>query len=255
MQLTGFGRVALLAGVCSLAAVPVLAAQDTETINKTVPFPANGTVALRTFSGTVHITGTSGHEVVIKAVRRAERDRLDHIKLDIETSGSTVTIDANKRDSSWSERDHDDVVETEFTIEVPEAANLTVHGFSSALDIEKVRGTEDLHTFSGAITVAGAKAAIKAQTFSGAIDVEAQEAGATPSLQAQTFSGAIHAHLADSTKADVTFTSFSGRFDSNLPVSTFSSQRSKMKGTIGNSPSSGATLSFHTFSGDVTLSK
>src|SRR5918993_5847583 len=69
--------------------------RETETVDRTVPLPANGTVRLKTFSGRVRITGTSGDQVVIHAVRRATRDRLQDIKLDITTTGSTVEIDAN----------------------------------------------------------------------------------------------------------------------------------------------------------------
>src|SRR5688572_32308619 len=71
--------------------------RETETVDRTVPLPANGTLRLKTFSGRVKITGTSGDQVVIHAVRRGTRDRLDDIKLDITSSGSTVEIDANHR--------------------------------------------------------------------------------------------------------------------------------------------------------------
>src|SRR5271169_6673084 len=104
MTLTGLGRGgALVASLMLVGACDVAFAQkESETVNKTVAYPSNGTLKLRNFSGDVHITATNGHDVVIKAVREADRDRLDHIKLDIETSGSTVSIQANKRDADWS---------------------------------------------------------------------------------------------------------------------------------------------------------
>ena len=37
--------------------------RETETVDRTVPLPANGTVRLKTFSGRVRITGTSGELV------------------------------------------------------------------------------------------------------------------------------------------------------------------------------------------------
>src|SRR5688572_9263316 len=85
--------------------------RETETIDRTVPLPANGTLRLKTFSGRVRITGTSGDQVVIHAIRRASRDRLNDIKLEVTTSGSTVDIDANHR---VVERRNDNVVETDF---------------------------------------------------------------------------------------------------------------------------------------------
>ena len=93
-----FTAVAVLALAASIVA---RAEEETEHVDRTLAFPSGGTLQLHNFSGDVHITGTTGKDLVIKAVRRAERDRLDHIALDIQTSGSTVTIDANKRDPGW----------------------------------------------------------------------------------------------------------------------------------------------------------
>src|SRR2546430_83119 len=75
----GFAFVVVLA----LAASTVARAQEeTEHVDRTLAFPSGGTLQLHNFSGAVHITGTTGKDLVIKAVRRAERDRLDHIALD-----------------------------------------------------------------------------------------------------------------------------------------------------------------------------
>src|SRR5947199_6534786 len=109
----GFTAVAVLALAASTVA---RAEEETEHVDRTLAFPAGGTLQLHNFSGDVHITGTAGKDLVIKAVRRAERDRLDHIALDIQTSGSTVTIDANKRDPGWQHDKNNNVVETSFDI-------------------------------------------------------------------------------------------------------------------------------------------
>src|SRR6266853_6996790 len=154
--------------VLALAVSAVTHAQEeTEHVNRTLSFPSGGTLQLHNFSGDVHITVTTGKDLVIKAVRRAERDRLDHIALDIQTSGSTVTIDANKRDPGW-QHDNNNVVETSFEIQVPASAGLDVDVFSSNLDIKGVAGAERLKTFSGNITVdaaAGAVPRLTAETF------------------------------------------------------------------------------------------
>src|SRR5947208_16561692 len=112
----GFTAVAVLA----LAASTVARAQEeTEHVDRTLAFPSGGTLQLHNFSGDVHITGTAGKDLLIKAVRRAERDRLDHIALDIQTSGLTVTIDANKRDPGWQHDKNNNVVETSFDMQAP----------------------------------------------------------------------------------------------------------------------------------------
>jgi hypothetical protein len=96
-------------------ALPASAQRDTPRSNRRppLPMPAGGTLRLKTFSGRVKITGGSGDQLVVHAVRRATRDRLADIKLEITTSGSTIEVDANHR---LVERHNDNVVETDFEI-------------------------------------------------------------------------------------------------------------------------------------------
>jgi DUF4097 and DUF4098 domain-containing protein YvlB len=255
MRLTRFGHQVVLAAAVLTLGIPAEAAaqKETETVNRTVPLPSRGTLKLKNFSGNIHLTPASGNDIVIKAVRVARREQLDHIKLEIDTSGSTVTIDANKRDAEW--RDHNDnVVETTFDIQVPAAAMLDVYGFSSDVDIRGITGDQKVETFSGDITVDGAKGAIETKTFSGRIDVNLTGAGASPSLTAETFSGRIQARLSESAKGEVSFDSFSGEFNSDIPLTIRSVGRRRTSGTLPGG-SGGSTLKFHTFSGDVRVTK
>jgi hypothetical protein len=255
MLLTRFGHTAMIAAVA--LAIPALAAaqRETENVDKTVSLPAHGTLKLRNFSGDVHLTAGGGNDVVIKAVRKAKRDQLDHIKLDIQTSGDTATIDANKRDDGWKDQ-KDNVVETTFDIQVPAAAMLDVYGFSSDLDVRGITGDQKLETFSGSITVDAGKGAINAKTFSGHIDVNLVDAGSSPTLSAETFSGRIKARLADGARGEVSFDSFSGEFDSEIPLTVRSMGKHKTSGALGGGSGSGtSTIKFHTFSGDVRVTK
>lgn len=275
MTLTGWGRATIAVGLAASIAVGVDAQKsrngsdrtdqsdsrggETETVTKTVSLPANGTVRLHTFSGYVHITGTSGRDVTIKAVRRADREALDHVHLTIDASGSTVTIDANDKDRDWSRNHNDDqVVHTDFDIEMPASASLDVNGFSSPVEVTNVTGGERLETFSGRITVTGARGSIDAHTFSADVDVDLVAAGAKPSLDAHTFSGSIRAKLADVAKADVEFNSFSGQFDSDLPLTMRAWHRGRAEGRFGSGSSASASdgaLKFETFNGDVRIVK
>src|SRR6476646_1215421 len=77
------------------------AAQETERVDRTVQISAGGQLRLKNFSG--HVT--------INAVRRASRDRLDHIKLEIRETGSGISIDLYYKDTDTTEKDNN-VVET-----------------------------------------------------------------------------------------------------------------------------------------------
>ena len=219
----------------ALTATPALAGQkETETVDRTVPIGANGTLKLKNFEGNVRIGGTNGTEVVIHAVRRAKRDRLDHIKLEITSSGNTVSIQANKRDENWRDK-NDNVVETDFDIKVPLGTQL------------------DLYTFSGKLEVTGVTGKINAETFSGDVMLDVTAASQLPALSGETFSGDIRVKVNGNASGRVEFNSFSGSVESDLPISMRSNRRRNVSGDIGTG--NGPTLNFKTFSGDLKIQK
>jgi DUF4097 and DUF4098 domain-containing protein YvlB len=208
--------------------------KETENVDRTIAFSRGGTLKLNNFSGDVRVTGTSGNDVVIHAVRTAPRERLENIKLDIEVTGSTIEIEANRRTAGW-DRQNDNVVDTRFEIQVPAATTL------------------DLHTFSGGLIVRGTTADVQAHTFSGEIDVDVSAAGTAPDVKAETFSGDIRTHLPAGTSGRLEFNSFSGDLRSDLPLLLRNKSRRNVSADLGSG--SGAKLEFKTFSGDLTLVK
>jgi DUF4097 and DUF4098 domain-containing protein YvlB len=231
MRFAAFGALALTLLIPTTSAS---AQKETETIDRTVSIGPNGSLKLKNFSGDVRVTGTTGSDVVIHAVRRATRERLDHIKLEINSSGSSVTIEANKRDSNWEERNNN-VVETDFDIKVPVGTQL------------------DLYSFSGRLDVTGVSGRIEAQTFSGDIELNVAGSKQLQGMDVETFSGEIRAKVPADSSATVEFSSFSGSVDSDIPITMRSSRGKRVSGNIGSS--SGPTLKFHTFSGDLRITK
>lgn len=220
--------IALLGGLLLAAPAAARAEQkETERVDRTAQIRAGGQLRLKNFSGRVTITGSNRADVAVHAVRRATRDRLDHIKLDIQETGAGVAIEANRRDGDWQERDNN-VVDTEFDIEVPADVAVDVDVFSSDVSIRDVRGKQRVHTFSGAVDLAGAEKDIDAETFSGDITVT----------------------LVQGASASVDFDSFSGSIDTDVPMNYRSSGRRHVRADIG---AGGTDYHFKTFSGDVRI--
>ena len=223
----------------TLASGPGYAGQkQSETVDRSYAFGGGGALKLKNFSGDVRVTGTSGNQVVIHAVRTATRERLDNIKLDISVEGSTINIEANKRNENWPNSDkakNNNVVDTTFDIQVPASTSL------------------DLYAFSGSLIVKDMTADIEAQTFSGNIDLNVSGASGVPDLKAETFSGDIRAQVPPVSNGRVTFNSFSGDLDSDLPLTLHSQSRRNVSGDLGNG--GGSKLEFKTFSGDLKLVK
>jgi DUF4097 and DUF4098 domain-containing protein YvlB len=213
-----------------VAAAPAAAQRETETVDRTLTLQPGGRVKLHTFSGRVRINGGPGDQVVIKAVRRASRDKLEDIKLEITQSGNTIEIDANHR---LVERRNDNVVETDFDIQVPARTELEVKTFSAPVTITGVNGRLDVNSFSASVRL------------------EASEWADGNDLEIQTFSGAITLRMPDSARGQLNFNSFSGEFESDLPVTLQSSGRRNFRGALNGGGSTDFRLK--TFSGDVSI--
>ena len=149
-------HVALAAALLAALATTALPAEaqssrQEETFDRTVALQPGGTFRLRTFSGRVRIRGTDGSQVVIHAIRRARPDRLRDIQIEVTQSGNSVEVNANHQ---RVERDNDNVVETDFDIQVPSRTRLDVNSFSAPVEVTNVQGPHRLKTFSGEITMA-----------------------------------------------------------------------------------------------------
>src|SRR5258708_29781408 len=225
--MTQFGQIPAMTilSVLALAAPAVASEQhETEQVDRTVSIRAGGQLRLNNFSGKVTITGGNRSDIVVHAVRRAPRERLEHIRLEIVETGSGVSIEANKNDDSWRE-ENNNVVETELDIQVPVDVSLNVNVFSSDVLVKDVRGDQRLHTFSGEIEVGGAEGELDAESFSGAIAIS----------------------LVQSASASTDFDSFTGSLPSHLPLCYRSPSRRHVRGDIG---SGGTAYPLQTFRAD-----
>ena len=243
------------AALCALLLVAgVAAADETERFQKTVTLAPGGTLKLNNFSGHVNITGTDRSEVVIDAVRRAPRERLDRIKLDVQVSGSTVRIEANKKvSSSWFNWGNN-VVETEMEIQVPRHVNLDLDVFSSAVKVTGVDGQHRIHTFSGTARLLDVAGPVRAETFSGNIELQMTGSSGRPDLNLHTFSGNVDVRIPASIHSNVDFDSFSGDLKSDVPLMLKSKSRRSLKAEIGSgSETDRSNISVKTFSGNVHI--
>jgi DUF4097 and DUF4098 domain-containing protein YvlB len=228
MKMARIPTIALLGALALSTPAAASAQTETERVDRTVNIRAGGELKIRNFSGKVTITGSRRGDVAVHAIRRAPRERLDHIKLEVTETSSGVTVEANKKDSEWRDRNNN-VVETELEIQVPQDVTLDIDVFSSEVRITDVHGKQRLKTFSGDIEVNGAEASINAETFSGDIELK----------------------LAPSVGGRVNFDSFSGSLRADSGMVTRSSSRRNVSGDIGTGGSN--DYRFKTFSGDVRI--
>jgi DUF4097 and DUF4098 domain-containing protein YvlB len=246
----------LAVGLLVVAAPAAFATfDDTEHISRTIRMDAGGTLRVRSFSGRVTITPSDGSEVVIDAVRRAPRERLERIKLDIHNDGpNIVVVEANRRDRSWLNfTGRSNVVDTELDIKVPRKTNLDISVFSAAVKVEGIEGSHNLHGFSSGLTLDDVAGSVRAHTFSGTVTIREKTWDPNQAIDVNTFSGNVELHVPDSARGSVTFQSFSGRLNSEMPLTLHSSSRRSLKAELGGGGP--GSLRFKTFSGSVKIDR
>jgi len=231
---------------------------ETEHITQTAALAPGGTLRLKNFSGRVTITGTDRQNASIDAVRRASRDRLDHIKLDIHTEGSTLVVNANRQDYSrwnWGRNNH--VVETDLTIEVPRQTSLDADVFSSPVTVDGLEGTHSVHGFSSRIRLDNIAGSVRVHTFSGPVDIRTRTWRPRQTVDVDTFSGNIDLQVPETAGGSVTFTSFSGHLNSDIPLTLRTSSRRAVRADLAGTGSDAdrGTLRFKTFSGSVRINR
>lgn len=217
-----------LAGLLTMASPALAQRTETERVDRTASIRAGGLLKVKNFSGTVTITGMKRGDVAIQAIRRAPRERLDNIKLEVTENSSGVTIEANRKSSEWRDRDNN-VVDTQLDIQVPDDVSLDVEVFSSDIKIVDVTGKQRLHTFSGNIEVTGAAGSVNAETFSGDIELA----------------------LASGVGGQIDFDSFSGALRSDVGMTTRTAGKRHVSGTVGTGGNN--DYKFKTFSGDARI--
>jgi putative adhesin len=228
---TRFALAAAVLAALVTTAVPAAAqSRQEETFDRTLSLQPGGTLRLRTFSGRVRIRGTDGSQVVIHAIRRARPDRLRDIQIEVTQSGNEIEVNANHQ---RVERENDNVVETDFDIQVPARTWLDVNSFSAPLEVTNVQGAHRLKTFSADITLGS----------EGWNDEDG--------VDADSFSGDVHLRLPGNARGSISFDSFSGRFQSDLPVTMQSSSSRNFRGELNGGGS--ALFRFKTFSGSAEI--
>jgi hypothetical protein len=249
-------KYALVFALCALVAVPTVWAawDETEHLSQTLKMDPGGTLRLRSFSGRVTITASDRSEIVIDAVRRGTRSQLDHVKLDIHTDGANyIVVDANRHDRSWFDFGRNTVVETDLDVKVPRRTNLDVSVFSSPVSVDGVEGSHRVHSFSARLSLSDVSGSIQADTFSGPVLIREKTWDANRAINVKTFSGNVELHVPDSASGQVTFDTFSGRLNSEMPLTLRSTRHRNVRAELGSGGD--GSLTFKTFSGSVKIDR
>jgi DUF4097 and DUF4098 domain-containing protein YvlB len=177
----------------------------------------DGRLSLANISGDIAVTGGSGDEVVVEAVKRTrgDRSRLADVRIDVSNSPTRVDIRTDYP------RFGNTNASVDYTVTVPNGVSIELHSVSGAIKVTGVRGAVRAETISGHVTIGDAPNVELAKTVSG--DVSLSGISTEGNLSAGTVSGTITAKGLKARRVELS--SVSG--DVNLTDVNASSVRAK----------------------------
>jgi hypothetical protein len=199
--------------------------QQSERFSKTVALGASGTVLLSNVTGDVVVTGGSGDQVVIDAVKRG-RSADDLKAVDIEVMAKDGRVEIVTRYPRNQEHRWGNSAEVDYTLTVPRRALVRVKTVSGDVQVSTVDGELRAESVSGNVRVTDAKNLEGAVTVSG--DVFVKAAGSTGGVTVSSVSGNVV--IAGLKATSVTGSSVSG----DITLGDILSDRVAFKSISGN---------------------
>lgn len=173
----------------------------TESVSRTARIGRDGSLELTNIAGRVTVTGVSGDEVRIDAVKRvwhrnAEQARALLKELEIEVTEGAARVGVRTRYPRQESYD----AEVDYTVAVPQNARVTLRAVSGDVVVTNVRGELTAEAVSGSVTVSSVGDVRLLRSVSGSVSVDGA-AGA--GLTASSIGGAITVRRAKARMIDL----------------------------------------------------
>lgn len=147
----------------------------------------DGRLSLSNISGDITVTGGSGDEATVEAVKRTRGDRVTLSQVRIQADASANRVDIR---TEYPRMSHNNV-SVDYTVSVPNGASVELHSISGTIKMTGVRGTIRVETISGNVTTSDTPNVELAKTVSG--DVSLSGISTEGDLTAATVSGSLMA--------------------------------------------------------------
>jgi hypothetical protein len=162
--------------------------EQTERFSRKVRVERDGRVSIQNIAGEITVTGGSGDEMSIEAVKRTRGDRGELAAVQIIVDDRAGRVDVRTQHDRFG-RNNNDRVSVDYTISVPGGVAVDVKSISGNVKVSNVQGAVRAESVSGNVTTAGTPRLEMAKSVSG--DVVLTDAGADADLSAGSVSGNI----------------------------------------------------------------
>jgi hypothetical protein len=246
-----------------LAATGAMAAELTETIDRTFDVKAGAMVSLTNVNGRVKVTSWDSPKVRVIARKRVEADRenlqdaMKALRVEMQPSAEGLSIVTKQPKNSegwaalfsWLAGDHIEA-QVQYDITIPRSMNLTVENTNGGISATNVNGRLELETTNGGIDVSGCSGTLEASTTNGSIEAELLTVVKGQPLDLSTTNGRIAVTLPSNLAVDVDADTTNGSIQSDLPIVTRATDRNSLRGAINGG---GTPLRMRTTNGRITI--
>jgi DUF4097 and DUF4098 domain-containing protein YvlB len=201
--------------------------EQTERFSRKIKIGRDGRVSVGNIAGDIIVTGGSGDEVSIEAIKRTRADRgeLGSVQINIDERAGRVDV----RTEHTGQNDH---VSVDYTIAVPASAAVELHSVSGNLKVSNVQGAVRMETVSGSVTTTASPRVEVAKSVSG--DVDLTGTSVDGDLSAGSVSGHVRARGVRARGLQL------GSVSGDVEVSDVTCDRLDAKSVSGNLEVSGA---------------
>jgi len=151
-----------------------------ERIDQTMPASALGEISVSNIAGRVEVRGWSRDEVEVTGELGE-----DVTELIFERDGDDIEVKVKVPNRMYGRKD----ITSELYLRVPEGSALDIATVSASIEVQDVRGEQELQSVSGSIDTQVFDADVEVGTVSGSIDV--QGSGSPAEIELSSVSGSI----------------------------------------------------------------
>ena len=207
--------------------------EQTERFSRKVKIGRDGRFSLGNISGDLLVTGGTGDEVSIDAVKRTRGDKseLARVQITVDDRAGRVDVRTEYEQNRGDRNRRTDHVSVDYTIAVPASVSVDLHSISGAIKVTGVHGSLRGDTISGNVTITDAPKLEAAKTVSG--DVLLTGITSEGDLSASSVSGNVRARGVKARSLDL------GIISGDISVSDVTCDRLNVKSVSGSIEYSG----------------
>jgi DUF4097 and DUF4098 domain-containing protein YvlB len=200
--------------------------EQTERFSRRIKLGRDGRVTIQNIAGNIIVTGGSGDDVAIEAIKRTRGDAGQLATVHITVDERPGRVEVRTEHTGRNDR-----VAVDYTVSVPASAGVDVKSISGNVKVTGVQGAVRAESISGTVTAASTPRLEAAKSVSG--DVDLTDTSADAEMSASSISGTIRARGLKARALDL------GTVSGDVVLSNVSCERLNIRSVSGDVEYSG----------------